>query len=233
MKLTKKEIARMMDISAVQADSTQDDIKDMVACAIKYDCIAVFTLPNQASFTRALLPKNSNVYLGGVVGFPDGGQTTNTKAKEASELVNELGCDEIDMVINIGMLRSKQYKIVEDDIRAVVEASNGKMVKVILECAYLSDDEIRKGCELCIKSGVSFVKSGTGWAPGGTSIENIKLMKSCVGDQLKVKAAGGVRTLDFLMELYKCGVSRFGISTSSAINILKECEALPNGEIEI
>lgn len=233
MKLTKKDIAKMMDISAVQADSTQDDIKEMIACAIKYECIAIFTLPNQASFTRALLPENMKVNLGGVVGFPDGGQTTNTKVKEAKELVDELGCDEIDMVINIGMLRSKQYKIVEDDIRAVVEASNGKMVKVILECAYLTDDEIRKGCELSIKSGASFVKSGTGWAPVGTSRENIQLMKSCVGNQLQVKAAGGVRTLDYLIELYKCGARRFGISTSSAINIFKECDALPNGEIEV
>jgi len=222
----------MIDISAVQADSTQDDIKAMIACAKKYDCIAVFTLPSQASFAGELLQNCPKTNLGGVVGFPDGGHTTYTKIMETSELVNSMKCDEIDMVINIGMLRSGQYDYVERDISEVVKAANGKMVKVILECHYLTEPEIKKGCELSLNAGASFVKSGTGWALTGATKENISLMKACVGDEAKVKAAGGVRDLDTLIELYKCGARRFGIGTDSAITILEQCKKLPNGEIE-
>lgn len=233
MKLTSYDISRMIDISAVQADSTQDDIKAMIACAKKYDCIAVFTLPSQASFAGKLLQNCSKTNLGGVVGFPDGGHTTYTKIMETSELVNSMKCDEIDMVINIGMLRSGQYNYVERDISEVVKAANGKMVKVILECHYLTESEIKKGCELSLKAGASFVKSGTGWAPTGATKENISLMKACVGDKAQVKAAGGVRDLDTLISLYKCGARRFGIGTDSAIAILEQCKKLPNGEIEL
>lgn len=233
MKLTSYDISRMIDISAVQADSTQDDIKAMIACAKKYDCIAVFTLPSQASFAGELLQNCPKTNLGGVVGFPDGGHTTDTKIMETNELVNSLTCDEIDMVINIGMLRSGQYAYVENDIKQVVQAAKGKMVKVILECHYLNETQIIKGCELSKMAGAGFVKSGTGWAPTGATRENIRLMKACVGDDLEVKAAGGVRDLTTLIDLYKCGARRFGIGTDSAISILEQCIGLPNGEIEI
>ncbi len=233
MILTSYDISRMIDISAVQADSTQNDIKAMIVCAKKYECIAVFTLPCQASFTKELLQDCPKTNLGGVVGFPGGGHTTYTKTMETRELVDKIKCDEIDMVINVGMLRSGQYDYVGKDIREVVKAANGKMVKVILECHYLTESEIKKGCELSLNAGASFVKSGTGWAPTGATKENISLMKACVGNKAKVKAAGGVRDLDTLIELYKCGARRFGIGTDSAINILEQCKKLPNGEIEL
>ena len=233
MRLTSYDISRMIDISAVQADSTQKDIKAMIACAKKYDCIAVFTLPSQASFAKGLLNNHTKINLGGVVGFPDGGHTTFIKTIETKELVYNIRCDEIDMVMNIGMLRSGQYDYVERDISEVVKAANGKMVKVILECHYLTESEIKKGCELSLKAGAAFVKSGTGWAATGATKENISLMKACVGDKAQVKAAGGVRDLDTLISLYKCGARRFGIGTDSAITILEQCKKLPNGKIEL
>ncbi len=233
MKLTSHDIARMIDISEVHPESNQNDIRAMVECAKKYECFAIFTLPCQAQFAKKLLQNSSNVNLGGVVGFPDGGHSTRIKVAEADELINDFGCDEIDMVINIGMLRSEQYNYVEDDIRAVVEIAKNIPVKVILECHYLTNDEMRKGCELSIKAGAAFVKTGTGWTGTGATKENITLMKECAGDKIQVKAAGGVRCLDTLIEIYKCGATRFGIGTHSAIDILDAVLSLPNGEIEI
>lgn len=232
MKLTSYDITRMIDISAVQPDSTQDDIRAMIECAKKYECFAIFALPGQTLFAKELLGNHKNVNLGGVVGFPDGGQSTKVKTTSAKELSGELGCDELDMVINIGMLKSGQYDFVENDIRCVVEAAGNIPVKVILECYYLTDEEIKIGCERSAKAGAKFVKNGTGWSKTGATEENIGLMKKCAGDKMTVKAAGGVRDLDTLIKLYKCGARRFGVSTNSAIGILEECNQLPNGEIE-
>jgi deoxyribose-phosphate aldolase len=233
MKLKSNDIARMIDISAVQPDSTQNDIRAMIECAIKYNCFAIFALPGQTLFTKQLLGNNKNVNLGGVVGFPDGGQSTKVKATSANELANELGCDELDMVINIGMLKSEQYDFVENDIRSVVEAAGNIPVKVILECYYLTNEEIKIGCERSLKAGAAFVKNGTGWSKTGATEENIGLMKKYAGDKMGVKAAGGVRDLDTLIKLYKCGATRFGVGTRSVIDILEQCDQLPNGEIEV
>ena len=133
------------------------------------------------------------------------------------------------ILLNNGII----YQYVGDEIKAVVEAANGLPVKVILECHYLNDDEIRKGCELCVAANVAFVKTGTGWAPSGATPENIALMKSCVGDAIRVKAAGGVRDLATLAELYRRGARRFGLGLKSAINIFDECAELPGGILEL
>jgi len=132
-----------------------------------------------------------------------------------------MGCDELDMVINLGLLRSGQYQRVLDDIRGVVEVANGVPVKVILECHYLTDAEIRKGCELCIQAGAAFVKTGTGWAPTGATLENVALIKACVGDAIGIKASGGIRGLETLTEMYRRGARRFGIGLRSAPRIFE------------
>jgi deoxyribose-phosphate aldolase len=175
---------------------------------------------------QALLTDEPRIGVVGAVGFPSGGNTTATKVAEASELL-EMGCSELDMVINIGLLRSGGYQRVLDDIRGVVEGAGGVPVKVILECHYLSDDQIRKGCELCIEAGASFVKTSTGWAATGATFENVALIKSCVGDALAIKAAGGIRSLDTVVEMYRLGVRRFGIGLDSAIRIFGECAVQP------
>lgn len=223
MELTVNDIARMLDLSAVQPDSGESDIREMAALACKYDCIACFAMPAYTSLLVELLKDCPQVGVGGVVGFPSGATTTQAKVSAVHEMI-EMGCDELDMVINIGRLKSGDNEYVYGDMRAVVQAACDVPVKVILECHYLTDDEIKAACQLATKAGVAFVKTGTGWAPTGATSENISLMKSCVGDQVQVKAAGGVRDLDTLLNLHKLGAARFGVSSKSGSVILKQAE---------
>jgi deoxyribose-phosphate aldolase len=220
MSLTKYEIARMIDLSAVQADHTKDDIRKVAEVAIKHNCICTFALPALTPFLIDLVKDYPDILVGGVIGFPSGGTTTTSKVHEAIELKN-MGCDELDMVLNIGMLKSGNLDFVREDIAAVKEAAGELPLKVIFECHYLTDNEMRKACEICAEVGVAFVKTGTGWAPTGATLENVALMKECVGDKCRVKAAGGVRDKETLIAMYKRGVTRFGIGVNSAINILE------------
>jgi deoxyribose-phosphate aldolase len=178
---------------------------------------------------KELLVEEPTIRVSGNVAFPSGGATLAIKVAEARELLS-MGCGELDMVLNIGLLRSGRYQIVLDEIGGVVDVAGQTPVKVILECHYLLDDEIRKGCELCIEAGAAFVKTGTGWAPTGATPENVSLIKSCVGDAIGIKAAGGIRRLATLEEMYRLGARRFGIGFSSARSILVECLARRKGE---
>ena len=229
-RLSVPELARMIDLSAVTAAHNEADVRRLAQLAREKQCVAAFALPGLTPLLGELLEGEPAIALGGVVGFPSGGTLTAHKAIEARELAR-LGCRELDMVINIGWLRSGWEAQVRDDIRAVVEAAEGRPVKVILECHYLSEDEIRRGCALCVEAGASFVKTGTGWAPTGATAANIALMKACVGDACQVKAAGGVRTLETLVELHRLGATRFGIGVDSAIRIFEQCAALPGGVV--
>jgi deoxyribose-phosphate aldolase len=220
------DISQMIDISAVRADSTDDKITETVKKAKKYNCYLVTMLPAQTKRARALLEGLSSPKLGGNVGFPSGGQTTRIKVQEALELV-EMGVDEIDMVIDVAAHLSGRHIDVLNDIKAVVDASQGKQVKVILECNYLNNTQILKGCDLVIQAGANFVKTGTGWAPSGATLENIELIKNHVQDRIKIKASGGIRSLDTLLQMYQRGATRFGISMNSATKILDNAAGLP------
>ena len=220
MSLTPTAIARMIDLSAVQPNSTYEELKQVTDAAKKYNCICVFALPAHTPFMVEELKDYPDILIGGVVGFPGGGSTTKIKVAEALEL-KEMGCNEIDMVINIAWLKAGKYDLVEQDIKAVVEAAGDLPVKVIFECHYLTDDAIVKACEICAAAGVTFVKTGTGWAPTGATLENCKLMKDTVGDRCFVKAAGGVRGLQTLLAMHNLGVTRFGIGVRTAIAILE------------
>ena len=223
MTLTLQQIARMVDLSAVKAETTEQDIHDLAGAAKKHQCVCVFTMPCYTEMIAALLAGEPEVGIGGVVGFPSGTLLTSTKATQAAELVG-MGCNEIDMVMNVGKLKSGRNQYVQDDIEAVVDASGGVPVKVILECHHLTDNEIRRACGLCVNAGAAFVKTGTGWAPTGATLHNIALMKSCVGDAAQVKAAGGVRDVGTLTAMYELGATRFGIGLSSALSILEPGE---------
>jgi len=216
--MTTKEIAKMMDVSAVRADSTLDEVRQTAEMARKYGCIAVFALP---AHTPRLIEwlGDSGVFAGGVVGFPGGAETTSIKAATAVELVR-MGCREIDMVNNLAWLKAGEMRPYEQDIRAVVQAAEGRPVKVILECHWLTPDEIARACEHCAAAGASWVKTGTGWAPTGATLENVTLMKRTVGARCGVKAAGGVRDLATLLTMYDRGVRRFGIGCRTASAIL-------------
>jgi deoxyribose-phosphate aldolase len=212
------EIARMIDISAVRADSSLEEIRQAAETAKAYRCAAVFVLPAHTPVIVDLLA-DSPVLAGGVVGFPGGGDTTLIKAATAGELVR-MGCAEIDMVNNIAWLKGGQEDRYTADVRAVVEAAEGRPVKVILECHWLTEDEITRACQWCIAAGAAWVKTGTGWAPTGATLDNVALMKRTVGARCGVKAAGGVRDVQTLLALHARGARRFGISVLAVQGIL-------------
>lgn len=217
-------ITSMIDISAVRAESDQKEINNIVECAEKYHCIAVFVLPSQVEYTKTLLGNYPKTKIGSTIGFPSGGGTTKAKKYEAQELV-DLGCDELDMVINIGMLKSGKFNYIYEEIKQIRDVVNNRVLKVILECCYLTEYEILKACDICINANADFVKTSTGWAKTGVSLENISLIKKHVGTRIKIKAAGGIRELETLLEMHKKGVTRFGVGLKSFINIFEKLES--------
>ncbi|MCP4639342.1 MAG: deoxyribose-phosphate aldolase [bacterium] len=232
MELSVHDLARMMDLSAVRTDVDYTEIERLAAEAKRFGVICAFVMPCYALDMKRLLEDAPEVGVGSVAGFPSGATATASKAAEAHDLVLQ-GVDEVDMVINVGWLKSGRDDAVRDDIRAVVEAAQGTPVKSILECHYLSEDEMRRGAELAVEAGVSFVKTGTGWAPTGATLANVQLLKSVVGDRAGVKAAGGVRDLETVVEMMRRGVTRFGISAESGAKILGECAARPGGVVTL
>jgi deoxyribose-phosphate aldolase len=220
MNLSKEQLAGMIDISAVKAESTANEVEMIVMAAKEHQFVAVFTLPTFTAFAKELLAGEKGILLGGTVGFPSRASTTPSKAFEADELL-QMGCDELDMVINIGKLKSKMYNDVSTDIKQIVEVAAGHPVKVILEVALLTDSEICEGAHIIRDSGAQFVKTGTGWS-GATSFEHIQAIKKSVGDSIKLKVAGGVRNLDQMLHMHEIGVSRFGIGHRAANSIIEE-----------
>ena len=219
--LRPQEIARMIDISAVKADSTIDELRAAADLARKHNCICVIVLPAHTPLLVDLLTDRPDILVGGAVGFPSGGQTTAIKVAETKELI-AMGCGEIDVAINIAWLKAGSRDLVRGDIDAVIEECDQVPVKVILECHYLTDDEIVKASDICAQAGAAFVKTGTGWAQTGATPENIALIKKTVGERCLVKAAGGVKDLQTLLALYELGARRFGIGVRTAEAILRD-----------
>ena len=166
------------------------------------------------SDTLVKMSDGTDVEIGTVVGFPHGSSSTETKVFETKQAIAD-GATEIDLVLNIGLLKSGLNQEVEDDISAVVKAASGKTVKVILENAYLTESEKVTACKLTEAAGADYVKTSTGYAPTGATIADIKLMRSSVSPKMKIKSAGGVRTLDVLMEYLDAGISRSGATTTA------------------
>jgi deoxyribose-phosphate aldolase len=221
--MTRQEIAKLMDISAVRADSTIEEIKDSADLAKQFGCICVFALPAHTPYLISQLG-GSTVIAGGAVGFPGGAETTATKVAITKEVV-AMGCQEVDMVNNIAWLKANNKAAYINDVRSVVQAAGGKPVKVILECHWLTPAEIVRACEWSVEAGASWVKTATGWAPTGATLENVTLMKQTVGDRCQVKAAGGVKDLQTLLAMVERGVRRFGIGVRTARAILEGAAA--------
>ena len=219
--ISSREIARLIDISAVRADSTRQDVEDIIEAAIKHNFVCVFPMPGMLPLVFEKLKDHPQIGIGGVVGFPSGGETTASKQFQAKEL-KEAGCNEIDMVLNIGKLKSGMLNDIEDEIRQIKAAVSPLPLKVIMEVVLLTDEEIKTASSIILKAGADYIKTGTGWA-GATTLHHINLIKETVGDAIKLKVAGGVRTLDTLQEMYQMGVSRFGIGYKSALSIMEEC----------
>ncbi|HET6436930.1 MAG TPA: deoxyribose-phosphate aldolase [Anaeromyxobacter sp.] len=232
MLLTAEKLARLIDISAVRAQHGEREIREMVQRAREHRFIAVHVLPCWVRFLRAQLEGEADILVGAPVGFPSGGHTTAVKVFEARGLVAD-GVQEMDMVVNIGKLRAGHHDEVREDIRAVVEAAAPVPVKVILEVHHLTPEEIKRGCELAISAHAAFIKTSTGWAPSGATLETVRLITSFVGSAIQVKAAGSVRSLETVVAMLKMGVTRFGINLDSSIEILRECKARPGGGVEV
>ncbi|PDQ23123.1 deoxyribose-phosphate aldolase [Mesorhizobium sanjuanii] len=227
-----RELAALIDISAVQAFHGEQDVRELAEIAIAQGFVAAHVLPHFVPLLRSLLPREGATIVGGPVGFPSGGHTTKIKAAEAAGLV-AAGAQELDMMINVGRLKSNDLAYVRADIRAVVEAIAPVPLKVILELAHLSDDEIRKGAEIVADSGAAFVKTGTGWTPNATTTERLRLIIDTVGGAVGVKASGGIRSLEAIAEMLRLGVTRFGINTKVAVDLVRQCTELPGGRFDL
>ena len=204
-----EQVAQMIDHSLLRPELTVDDVLAGLATAQKYQVASATLRPCDVAMGVEMLA-GSGVPVSTVVGFPHGSNTTATKVYEARQCVAD-GAIELDMVLNIGRLRSGDLAYVEDDIAAVVDAAGSDaIVKVIFENAYLNDDEKVAACLLSETAGAAFVKTSTGFAPTGATAEDLLLMRARVSPEVKVKAAGGVRTLDGLLAVMSIGVERIG-----------------------
>jgi len=219
----RKRLTRMIDISAVRANVTTGEIEMVADMAIAHHFICAFTMPCYTPLLIEKLGDYQDILVGGVAGFPSGADTTHIKTRQAEEMVR-FGVDEIDMVINIGALKSKDYALVQQDVENVISAAQGLPVKSILEIACLTDEEIAAGAKIAAEAGVAYVKTGTGWADKPTTVETIKAIKTVVGGSVKIKAAGGVRDLDTMLAMVEQGCMRFGIGLNTAVEVMKQID---------
>ncbi|MDO5297669.1 MAG: deoxyribose-phosphate aldolase [bacterium] len=210
-------VADMIDHTLLKADATRDDILKLCAEARENRFASVCVNPGWVS-TAADALRGSGVKVCTVIGFPLGATTSFTKANETRDAIAN-GADEVDLVINIGALKNHQDELVENDIREVVHAAGGRLVKAIIEAAMLSDEEVVRSCRLARNAGVDFVKTSTGFGPGGATAHHVALMRQTVGRNIGVKASGGIRDFETAAEMIKAGATRIGASAS--IKIMK------------
>jgi deoxyribose-phosphate aldolase len=215
--ITEEKVAKTIDHSLLRPELTVDEVLAGCQLAAAYQVASVCCRPLDVGRCRDALA-GSGVLVGTVVGFPHGASTTAVKAFEAERALDE-GAVELDMVLPIGWLRSGEDDDVREDIAAVVDVAHprGAVVKVILENAYLTDEQKVRGCRLSEKAGADYVKTSTGYAPSGATMDDLRLMRASVSDRVKIKAAGGIRTLDLLIEGLNAGMDRCGATATAAI----------------
>ena len=206
---------KYIDHTLLKPDASQEQIETLIVEAKKYDFASVCVNPTWVNFAAQAL-KATDVKVCTVIGFPLGANTPELKAFETSDAIQN-GANEIDMVINIGALKSRNFDLVERDIRAVVEAAKGTLVKVIIETCLLTDDEKVKACQIAQKAGADFVKTSTGFSTGGATVEDVALMRKTVGPDMGVKASGGARSYEDALAFIKAGATRIGASSGVAI----------------
>ena len=212
----KQDIAKMIDHTVLKAFSTKEDIIKVCKEAKEYGFFSVCINPTYIELAKKEL-EGSNVKICTVIGFPLGANTSEVKAFEVKDAIAK-GAHEVDMVINIGALKNREYDLVYNDIKSVVDAANkDALVKVIIETCYLNDEEKKIACELSVKAGADYVKTSTGFGTGGSTPEDIKLMREVVGPNVGVKASGGVRTTEDAIKVINAGASRIGASASVSI----------------
>ena len=215
--LTEHDIAKTIDHSLLRPELDDAFVEDGCRLAARYDVASVCVRPADVRRARAILA-GTDVAVGTTIGFPHGNHTTEVKVFEAQRALAD-GATELDMVLQIGALKSGRDADVEADIRAVAEVAHaaGAILKVIFENAYLTDDEKIRACHLTEAAGGDFVKTSTGFAPGGATHEDLRLMRANTSPSIGVKAAGGVRTLDALLAVMDLGVTRIGATATATI----------------
>ena len=216
-----QQYAAYIDHTLLKADATKEEITQLCEEARKYSFASVCVNPSWVK-TAAELLKGSTVKVCTVIGFPLGASTSAVKAFETKDAI-ENGAGEIDMVINVGALRSGNDELVKNDIAAVVDSAKGKaIVKVIIETSLLNDQEKRRACELSRAAEADFVKTSTGFSTGGATVEDVKLMRGVVGPEMGVKASGGVRSFEDMKNMIDAGATRIG--ASSGVKIMQGLE---------
>lgn len=217
--MNNENLARMMDQTLLKANSTQEDIIKLAKEAKEYKFASVCVNPAWVKTAHEVLKDTPEVKVCTVIGFPLGASSPEVKAYEA-KIAIENGATEVDMVINIGALKSNLNDLVEQDIKGVVEAAKGKaLVKVIIETCLLTEEEKVKACEISVRAGADFVKTSTGFSTGGATVEDVTLMRKTVGPNIGVKASGGVRNHKDVLVMVEAGATRIG--TSNGVSIIK------------
>ena len=210
------ELNRMIDHTILKPEATEAAVQKIIDEAKEYNFFSVCINPCWVAFASEQLA-DTDVAVCTVIGFPLGANTPEVKAYEAADAIKN-GANEVDMVINIGALKSQQYDHVRQDIQGVVDAAKGKaLVKVIIETALLTDEEKVKACELAKEAGADFVKTSTGLSTGGAKVADIRLMRETVGPDMGVKASGGVHNAEEALAMIEAGATRIGASTGVAI----------------
>lgn len=213
--MDKQQLIDIIDYTLLTPTATKEEIKAFCEETIEYGFKTVFVNPYYVSYAHSLLDPHG-IKVGVPIGFSLGGATTHVKVEETKEAIKN-GATEIDMLVNLGALKSGEYDVVRDDIAAVVKAAGGLTTKVIIETALLTDEEKVKVTELIIEAGADFVKTATGFNGGGATVEDVKLLKSVAGDKIQVKAAGGVKTYEDAVNIVEAGATRIGASGAVAI----------------
>ena len=226
--LTERDIAKTIDHSLLRPELDDTSVADGCRLAAKYDVASVCVRPADVVRAASIL-RGTEVAVGTTIGFPHGNHLTAVKVFEAERAL-EQGATELDMVIQIGALKSRRDSDVEADIRAIVDVAHasGAIVKVIFENAYLTDEEKIRACHLTEAAGADFVKTSTGFAPSGATLDDLRLMRANTSPHIQVKAAGGVRTLDALLAVMELGVTRIGATATETI--IQDFRARKSGE---
>lgn len=218
--MNNENVLKIVDHTLLGQEATWEDIRQVLDDSIKYKtasaCIPAAYVKQAAEYVNGRLP------ICTVIGFPNGYSTTAVKVFETKDAIAN-GAEEIDMVINIGFLKDKRYQEVEDEIRQIHKACNGKILKVIIETCLLSEEEKIKICEIVTNAGAEYIKTSTGFSTSGATFEDVKLMRKYIGKDVKVKAAGGISSFDDAEEFMRCGADRLG--TSRLVQIMKNTDS--------
>ena len=210
------QLNQYIDHTLLKPTATPGDIEKLCKEAVDHQFYAICVSPSYIQLAKSAL-EGSAVKIAAVIGFPLGAMTTKAKVFEAKDAI-ELGADEIDMVINIGMLRAEKIDYIENEITEIKKAIGSKVLKVIIETCFLTDAEKKVACRAALKAKADFVKTSTGFGSGGGTFEDVKLMKEIAGDKMQIKASGGIKDRETAIKYIELGVSRLG--TSSGIKLL-------------